>query len=48
LLWIEAEFGMSDRTVQNFMSVCEAFGGNPKRVSDFDAVCSLSFSRTIG
>jgi hypothetical protein len=32
--WLRAEFGWTDRTAQNFMSVAERFGGNTKLLSD--------------
>lgn len=35
LPWIEAEFGMTDRTARNFMSVAETFGSKSEIVSDF-------------
>lgn len=34
LPWIEAEFGMSERTARNFMNVFETFGSNRDRVAD--------------
>ena len=33
LPWLQAEFDWTERTAQNFMSVAERFGTNPKRVS---------------
>lgn len=35
LPWIEAEFGMTDRTARNFMAVAERFGSKSETVSDF-------------
>jgi len=32
--WVRAEFGWTERTAQNFMSVAERFGANPKLISD--------------
>src|SRR5207248_9850901 len=32
--WLRAEFGWTVRTAQNFMSVAERFGGDPKLISD--------------
>jgi hypothetical protein len=32
--WLKAEFGWTERTAQNFMSVAERFGANPKLISD--------------
>ena len=32
--WLRAEFGWTERTAQNFMSVAERFGANPKLISD--------------
>jgi hypothetical protein len=32
--WLRAEFGWTERTAQNFMSVAERFGSNPKLISD--------------
>jgi Protein of unknown function (DUF3102) len=32
--WLRAEFGWTERTAQNFMSVAERFGGNTKLISD--------------
>lgn len=31
--WLRAEFGWTERTAQNFMSVAERFGGNTKAIS---------------
>ena len=32
--WLKAEFGWTERTAQNLMSVAERFGSNPKLISD--------------
>ncbi len=32
--WLRAEFGWTERTAQNLMSVAERFGGNTKLISD--------------
>ena len=32
--WLRAEFGWTERTAQNLMSVAERFGSNPKLISD--------------
>ncbi len=37
LPWINAEFGMSDRTARNFMHVAERCGGKSETVSDLSA-----------
>ena len=34
LPWLRAEFGWTERTAQNFMSVAERFGSNTKLISD--------------
>jgi len=48
LPWIEAEFGMSERSAQNFMSVAEKFGSNTQRVADlsYRALIALSSDST--
>jgi hypothetical protein len=32
--WLEAEFGWSERTAQNYMLAAETYGANPQRVAD--------------
>jgi DNA repair exonuclease SbcCD ATPase subunit len=35
LPWIDSEFGLTDKTAQNFMNVTERFGGKSEIISDF-------------
>src|SRR4051812_33699293 len=37
LAWIDAEFGMTDRTARNFMRAAERFGAKSEIVSDLPA-----------
>lgn len=46
--WIEAEFGMSDRTARKFMSIARELGSNWKNSSDlsFEALAALAAPST--
>ena len=41
--WLRAEFGWTERTAQNFMSVAERFGGNTKLISDLSIDATAAY-----